>query len=104
MKFKIYQIDGTLDAKHYKFNSSGVLPRKDGFPVADPAIYKQVYDGNLKVNCLESIFVAFNFDTRPQDFRGHSLSVSDVIAVEEGGDIAPGYYYCDIFGFTQVEF
>lgn len=33
---------------------------------------------------------------RPEDFKGHSLSVSDIIAVGNS------YYYCDMFGWKKI--
>lgn len=48
---------------------------------------------------LEALFTQFNND-RPDDFFGHSLSVSDVIVISaDGKDTA---YFCDSFGFTEM--
>lgn len=46
---------------------------------------------------LEAIFTAFNHN-HPIGFRGHSLSVSDVVSLN--GE----YYFCDSFGFKKIEF
>ena len=48
---------------------------------------------------LESLFSRFNTE-RPQDFRGHSLSVSDVIALKLNGQVT--CYYTDSFGFEKL--
>lgn len=48
---------------------------------------------------LESLFSRFNME-RPQDFRGHSLSVSDVIALKLNGQVT--CYYTDSFGFEKL--
>ena len=48
---------------------------------------------------LESLYSCFNMD-RPQDFRGHSLSVSDVIALKLDGQVT--CYYTDSFGFEKL--
>ena len=48
---------------------------------------------------LEQIFTAFNVD-RPQDFKGHSLSVSDVVAVYENEHLS--CHYVDKFGFKEL--
>ncbi len=48
---------------------------------------------------LESIYERFNLH-HPDDFRGHSLSVSDVVVLREDGRVQA--YYVDSFGFTQV--
>ena len=47
----------------------------------------------------ESLFVKFNTD-RPENFKGHSLSVSDVIALKMQEDVK--YYYVDSFGFKEL--
>ena len=48
---------------------------------------------------MESIYTRFNID-RPADFKGHSLSVSDIVVLhQDGKDTA---HYCDRFGFSQV--
>jgi len=46
-------------------------------------------------NVLELVFNIFN-QRRPFDFRGHSLSVSDVVEIEGN------YYYCDSVGFEKL--
>ena len=48
---------------------------------------------------LESLFSRFNTE-RPQDFRGHSLSISDVIALKLDGHVT--CYYTDSFGFEKL--
>lgn len=39
-----------------------------------------------------------------KDFRGHSLSVSDIVEVGEGSSVAKGFYFCDSLGFKKVKF
>ena len=48
---------------------------------------------------LESLYARFNLD-RPEDFHGHSLSVSDVIALKQNGRLS--CYYTDSFGFQKL--
>ena len=62
--------------------------------------YDNVYKGTLEPGMtLDSLFDKFNVD-RPEDFKGHSLSVSDVIAVtDEHGKTA---WFVDSMGFTQL--
>ena len=72
-------------------------------PIADNynAIYTQpLYDGGSKGEVLEQAFVQFNTD-RPADFTGHSLSVSDIVAIKRRPDVT--YHYCDNFGFKELE-
>ena len=48
---------------------------------------------------LEGLYTRFNLN-RPDDFRGHSLSVSDVIALSLNGQTE--CYYTDSFGFYKL--
>lgn len=48
---------------------------------------------------LERLYERFNLD-RPEDFHGHSLSVSDVIVLKHGAEIRS--YYTDSFGFQEL--
>ena len=48
---------------------------------------------------LEQQFQIYNTG-RPDDFTGHSLSVSDIVALKRGGEIS--YHYVDAFGFREV--
>ena len=47
----------------------------------------------------EKLFEKFNID-RPPDFGGHSLSVSDIVAIKQAGQVS--YYYCDDIGFKEL--
>jgi hypothetical protein len=49
---------------------------------------------------LENLFYKFNME-RPEDFKGHSLSVSDVIVIRERGKSTA--YYVDSLGFKQLD-
>ena len=96
--FSIYQLkrgDETLD---YRFEPLDAI-RRNGLSV-DPANYELVYTAPLTAkDNLESIYTRFNID-RPADFKGHSLSVSDIVVLhQDGTDTA---HYCDRFGFSQV--
>lgn len=69
--------------------------------------YDKVYDGEYSIyepfnanTICESLFEKFNIDL-PEDFRGHSLSVSDVIVLENNGENKA--YYCDSIGFKEIE-
>lgn len=62
--------------------------------------YDQMYSGKLfNGETLDSIYERFNLQ-HPADFRGHSLSVSDVIVIHQEGQNQA--YYVDSFGFRQV--
>ena len=98
MKIELYQIDENSDFEGVKFASLSTLYKIDT-PV-DPEIYKKTYEGEVDCHSLEEVFAMFNL-TPPEDFKGHSMSVSDVVAVI-GDEIE--YYYCDTSCFEKIEF
>lgn len=71
------------------------------FGQPDPAHYHIVYDGQLGTNNLEAIYERCNID-HPPGYKGHSLSMSDVVELYNGE--SSEFHYCDRFGFTQIAF
>lgn len=72
----------------------------------DRANYECVYTAPLPTDApktphdnLNALYEQFNMDC-PADFRGHSLSVSDVVALKQGGQIA--CHYVDRWGFAEL--
>ena len=63
------------------------------------AVYMEPLPGYRKPNLLERLYEKFNIGI-PEDFRGHSMSVSDVVAVKENGKFT--CYYCDNVGFVEI--
>lgn len=63
--------------------------------------YNVVFDGGLDTNNLESIYTKFNMD-HPSDFKGHSLSISDVVELYD--ENSSEFHYVDQFGFKAIEF
>lgn len=65
--------------------------------------YEKTYEGNLTtsktdvIDILEEIFRELNIN-HPTDYKGHSLSVSDMILIDGH------YWYCDSFGWVEIEF
>ena len=96
--FSIYQIKSGDEMRDYRFEPYDRL-QATGRSV-DRANYDLVYTAPLDgKTTLEDIYRTFNID-HPADFKGHSLSVSDVVVLHQGGkDTA---HYCDSFGFQQV--
>ena len=54
------------------------------------------YDNSVN-EFLEYLFERFNIN-RPEDFKGHSLSVSDIVNVDGN------YYFCDSIGWKLIKF
>lgn len=66
--------------------------------------YNNVYEGEIledltNTELLEKIFYIFNMK-RPDDFKGHSLSVGDIVVLHE--DDYKCAYICDIFGWNKI--
>ena len=71
-----------------------------------PESYELVYSASLpptdvrdQGSILEGLYAKFNLD-RPEDFHGHSLSVSDIIVLKQKGQITS--YYTDSIGFQKL--
>ena len=96
--FSIYQLKPGDSTRDYRFEPLDTI-RNNGLSVK-PENYEQVYTAPLTAKGnLESIYTRFNVD-RPADFTGHSLSVSDIVVLHQGGkDTA---HYCDRAGFSEV--
>jgi|GEM_PF-1346976 len=96
--FDIYQIKPGDQYREIRFENSDYL-KLMGKGV-DPENYELVYSDRLSHKMdLEAIFSKFNIN-RPDDFKGHSLSVSDIIVVnsKEGAKA----HFVDSFGFKEV--
>lgn len=103
LKINIYQINTDRDPKQLKFLCLDTARRILHSAEPDSAAYDKVYSGDVKCRNLEDVFTLFN-SRRPEGFRGHSLSVSDVVEVEDAAGITPGFYFCDSFGFKEIPF
>jgi hypothetical protein len=62
--------------------------------------YNKIYSGDMKAGeDLESVYTRFNLN-HPADYRGHSLSVSDVVVIHENGKDSA--HYVDSYGFKEL--
>lgn len=97
MKYKIYQIKDVANTNYAFVGWNKAIA--DMFTLND---YSLVYEGEIeKRNCLDKLFEIFNIN-RPADFHGHSLSVSDVVALKDDGKDYWYWYYCDSFGWEEI--
>ena len=95
--FTIYQLKDDVPVD-FHFRPLEEVQRK-GLAV-DPANYEKVYTAPLTPDMgLERIFEKFNID-RPEDFKGHSLSVSDVVVLHQNGQDTA--HYTDSIGFVDI--
>ena len=96
--FSIYQLRNEDSTRDYRFEPYDRL-QAVGLTV-DKANYTEVYAAPLTSGTtLEDIYRTFNVDY-PADFKGHSLSVSDVVVLHQNGQNTA--HYCDSVGFQQV--
>ena len=96
--FSIYQIKGGDETRDLRFEPYDRLQAAGN--VVDRANYELVYSAPLAPGAsLEDIYTRFNID-HPKDFKGHSLSVSDVVVLHQDGQDAA--HYVDSAGFRQV--
>ena len=100
--YAIYQLkrdDATADLR---FMNSNYLKEKGVEPQYEN--YELVYTGALtqdgtQIDKLEGLYRVFNIE-HPQDFTGHSLSVSDIVALKQAGVVS--YHYVDSIGYKEL--
>lgn len=98
-QYSIYQLKRSDNLRGIRFESYDCL-QKNGIK-CDIRNYYLVYSGHMRPNeTLENLFYKFNME-HPEDFKGHSLSVSDVVVVKERGESTA--HYVDSIGFKQVD-
>ena len=96
--FSIYQIKGGDETRDFRFEPYDRLQAAGN--VVDRANYELVYSAPLAPETsLEDIYTRFNID-HPKDFKGHSLSVSDVVVLHQNGQDTA--HYVDSFGYKNV--
>lgn len=100
--FAIYQLKRDDATTNLRFMNSEWLRSKGLEPQRDN--YDLVYTGALnsserQIDTLEQIYQVFNLE-RPADFIGHSLSVSDIVALKQDGVIS--CHYVDSVGYTEL--
>ena len=96
--FSIYQIKGGDETRDFRFEPYDRLQAAGN--VVDRANYELVYTAPLAPETsLEDIYTRFNID-HPKDFKGHSLSVSDVVVLHQDGQDAA--HFVDSVGFREV--
>lgn len=100
--FAIYQLKHAEQTRDLRFaplesiTAAGMVVDRDNYDL----VYTGTLDGNGSTNeKLEALFETFNVN-RPEDFKGHSLSVSDIVALKQAGAIS--FHYCDSAGFSEV--
>jgi hypothetical protein len=97
MRIKIFQIDHEKDKNGVKFMELDRLEKLQGTTNIDASLYKEVFDAEVDEEDLEDVYTRFITRWHPL-FRGHSMSISDVVKTEDGA------YFCDLVGFKKIDF
>lgn len=108
--YGIYQLKKNPELDEFRFEGTEALKRmgitKYNFTSVIPDNYDLLYVGRLapltmetQSETLEAIYEKFNLD-RPESFKGHSLSVSDIIVLHQNGKNSA--HFVDSFGFTGI--
>ena len=100
--FAIYQLRDNDDTVQLHYMNSEYLEKK-GLSIQKEN-YAAVYAGDLDrkgdtQDKLNELYETFNI-RRPEDFRGHSLSVSDIVALKQNGVVS--CHYVDAWGFKEL--
>lgn len=101
--FAIYQIRGGDETRDFRFEplerlkAAGLSVKREN--------YEHVYTGTLEpeapaIKTLHALYLQFN-TKHPEDFRGHSVSISDVVVLRREGTLA-AYYVDEGSEFTEV--
>ena len=109
-KYGIYQLKDIPEMRQFQFSGTESLKRrgiiKDNLDAIKPENYNLVYVGELselqrrtQSATLEAVYEKFNID-HPADYKGHSLSVSDIVVLHEDGKNSA--HFVDSFGFTGL--
>ncbi len=101
--YAIYQLKGGEDLRDYRFegmerlNSIGLTAERENYELVYTAPLAD-FSGD-KDHALNKLYEQFNIN-HPADFRGHSLSVSDIVALKIDGTVSS--HYVDSFGFKEL--
>ena len=100
--FAIYQLKDGDELRDYRFEGLDWLKSRD--LLVERGNYNFVYAESFtqyasQRDRLEEIWERFNND-HPADFKGHSLSVSDIVAIKQSGVVT--YHYCDSYDFKEL--
>ena len=110
MNISIYQIEQEKDLNRVKFESLENTLKYQGSDKINSDIYKKVYEGDVECKNLEEVYTMFNIN-HPAEFKGHSLSVSDVVEVKGGcadlvGNVITSYsiHYTKLYDAFNIAF
>lgn len=100
--YAVLQLKHMDETEEMRFMPYSYVQKLENQPTIDH--YDVVYHGSLEQSSatdvqLEDLYRRFNIE-RPEDFKGHSMSVSDIVALKVAGEVS--CYYVDSFGFKEM--
>ena len=101
--YAVLQLKRIDETDEFRFMPYWHIQKLNEQPTIDH--YEVVYNGPIEQSAgaaeqLEGLYTKFNID-RPEDFRGHSMSVSDIVALKVAGEVS--CYYVDAYGFVELQ-
>lgn len=103
MKIRVFQLKSGENREIAFRELDRVRKSRPELAFPNPEMYECVYDGKMKQGSLEDVFEILNLSP-PGEYRGHALSVSDLVEIEGGKGVRDGTYYVEPAGFTKVDF
>lgn len=103
MKISIYQVNMERDSERRAFMDLEKLEHFFGSSQIKSELYDKVFEGEVECETLEDVYQKFNVD-HPHDYKGRSLSISDIVEVIDSDRVEKGFYFCDFIGFKTVSF
>ena len=98
-RFAIFQIRPDSPADVYEFMGMDFI-KQSGYEIRAEDFQEVYTAGLVPGTTLEDLYVQFNGPKMPEDFTGHSLSVSDIVAIHKDGE--DHAFYVDRFGYEEV--
>ena len=98
---RLHQMKHTEQTKPYIFENSLYVKGKNDNKIPYSQ-YEVVYEGKLDAQEPDDVFVLFNIGQKPDGYKGRSMSVSDIVEFEYGGELSI-FYYCEPVGFSIVK-
>ena len=99
INFDIYQLKEIPENHGYYFSSLEWIAKYN--MKVELSRYNKIYEGSTEntkdiINILENIYRWSNTTIHPNDYKGHSISVSDIIKINDE------YWYCDNMGWEKL--
>ena len=98
-RFAIFQIRPDSPADVYEFMGMDFI-KQSGYEIRAEDFQEVYTAGLVPGTTLEDLYVQFNGPKMPEDFTGHSLSVSDIVVIHKDGE--DHAFYVDRFGYEEV--